>query len=61
LTKWMAAVKERDEALKKASEDITMIVAARNEAIKKLNDLAIKYNGVVKDLNEARAKAGSGH
>lgn len=60
LAKWTAAVKERDEALKKASEQITTIVAARNEAIQKLNDLAIKYNGVVKDLNEARAKAGSG-
>jgi uncharacterized coiled-coil DUF342 family protein len=60
LAKWTAAVKERDEALKKANEEITTIVAARNEAIQKLNDLAIKYNGVVKDLNEARAKAGSG-
>jgi chromosome segregation ATPase len=61
LDKWAAAVKERDEAIKKASDEITTLSKDRNDAIKKFNDLATRYNGVVKDLNEARAKLAGGH
>jgi septal ring factor EnvC (AmiA/AmiB activator) len=60
LAKWMAAVGERDEALKKASSEVQALGKDRNEAVMKFNDLAVKYNGLVKDLNEARAKLAGG-
>lgn len=56
LAKWMAAVKERDAALKKAADEITALSKGRNDAVQEFNDLARKYNGVVKDLNNARTK-----
>ncbi len=50
LAKWMAAVKERDAALKQAGERIQKLAGERNEAIQKFNDLADKYNSLVKQM-----------
>jgi predicted nucleic acid-binding Zn-ribbon protein len=61
LTKWEAAVKERDEALKKAVDEIQTLAKDRNDNVVKYNELAVKYNAVVKDLNESRAKQAAGH
>ncbi|HET6252173.1 MAG TPA: hypothetical protein VFE47_31090 [Tepidisphaeraceae bacterium] len=61
LAEWEAAVKQRDETLKKASGDIQKVMDERQEAITRFNELAIKYNGAVKDLNEARAKLAGAH
>ena len=56
LAQWQAAVAERDTALKTANEQIQKLTADRNEAVTKFNDLAGKYNAIVKDLDKARAK-----
>ena len=48
LDKWIAAVKERDAALKQAGDLIQKLAAERNDAILKFNDLADKYNALVK-------------
>jgi septal ring factor EnvC (AmiA/AmiB activator) len=48
LDKWIAAVKERDAALQKAGDLIQKLAAERNDAIVKFNDLADKYNALVK-------------
>jgi chromosome segregation ATPase len=53
LDKWMAAVAERDQALKQAGGVIQKLANERNDAILKFNDLAGKYNAVVKQLNDA--------
>jgi chromosome segregation ATPase len=57
---WTAAVAERDKALKDAGQRITSTATERNEAIEKFNDLATKYNGMVKELADAREKL-AGH
>ena len=49
LEKWKAAVTQRDEAIKKAIGEINTLEKARNDAIAKFNDLAGKYNTLVKD------------
>ncbi len=56
LEKWMAAVMERDEAIKKGNDEILKLAQARNDAVAKFNDLATKYNAVVKELNAGRGK-----
>lgn len=56
LDTWMAAVAERDLALKHADEVIQKLVTERNQAVEKFNDLAGKYNTLVKNLNTANAK-----
>ncbi len=48
LDKWIAAVKERDAAIKQAGDVIQKLVGERNDAIAKFNDLADKYNALVK-------------
>jgi septal ring factor EnvC (AmiA/AmiB activator) len=48
LDKWIAAVKERDAAIKQASDFIQKLAGERNDAIAKFNDLADKYNALVK-------------
>ncbi|MDB5333624.1 MAG: hypothetical protein JWP03_4775 [Phycisphaerales bacterium] len=58
---WMAAVSERDVALKQAKDQIEKLGRERNEAVMKFNDLAGKYNAIVKETNEARAKASGSH
>jgi uncharacterized coiled-coil DUF342 family protein len=57
MDKWIAAVAQRDQALKQAGGQIQKLAAERNEAILKFNDLAGKYNAVVKQLNDS----GDGH
>ena len=42
-------------------ERLQKLAGERNEAVARFNDLAGKYNGLVKDLNEARAKLAGGH
>jgi len=55
LDKWIAAVAERDQALKQAGTEILKLANERNEAILKFDDLAGKYNAVVKQLNDSGA------
>ena len=55
VTNWSAAVAVRDERLKAAAAQARELGNARDEAVVKFNDLALRYNEVVKDLNEARA------
>jgi uncharacterized coiled-coil DUF342 family protein len=57
LDKWVAACAARDQDLKQAAEQIQKLTADRDQAIQKFNDLADKYNGVVKQLNDARGKS----
>jgi chromosome segregation ATPase len=54
LDKWVAAVAQRDQALKQAGSEIQKVANERNDAILKFNDLAGKYNAVVKQLNDAQ-------
>jgi len=49
--KWTAAVATRDDAIKQADAQIQKLTADRDDAVKKFNDLADKYNDVVKQLN----------
>lgn len=48
LDNWIAAVKERDAAIKQAGDLIQKLAGERNDAIAKFNDLADKYNAFVK-------------
>jgi uncharacterized coiled-coil DUF342 family protein len=57
MDKWIAAVAQRDLALKQAGGQIQKLATERNEAILKFNDLAGKYNAIVKQLNDS----GDGH
>jgi chromosome segregation ATPase len=50
LSEWMAAVHQRDAALKQAGQQIQKLAGERNEAIQKFNDLADKYNALVKQM-----------
>jgi chromosome segregation ATPase len=43
---WVAAVNQRDAALKQYAEAIQKLAAQRNDAISKYNDLANKYNSL---------------
>jgi septal ring factor EnvC (AmiA/AmiB activator) len=56
LDKWVAAVTERDAALKKAGMEIQTLVKERDGAVGKFNDLAGKYNALVKDWNAAQGQ-----
>ena len=56
LAQWRAAVAERDAALKLSGEQLHKLTADRNEAVVKFNDLAEKYNAIVKELEKARSK-----
>lgn len=47
LDKWVAAVKARDAALSE-------VLKQRNDAIAKFNDLAGKYNGLVKETEQGQ-------
>jgi len=47
LEKWMAAVAARDIALKQAGDQIQELSNERNDAVRKFNDLAGKYNALV--------------
>lgn len=56
---WKAAIADRDEKLKQANEQLLKLASERNEAVGKFNDLADKYNTLMKDLDDARAKLAS--
>jgi chromosome segregation ATPase len=47
LDKWMAAVAARDAALRQAGDQIQKLSNERNDAVRKFNDLAGKYNALV--------------
>lgn len=49
--KWTTAVATRDDAIKQANAQIQKLSTDRDDAVKKFNDLADKYNDVVKQLN----------
>jgi chromosome segregation ATPase len=51
LDKWESAIADRDRVLKQAGDQIQTLTADRNQAVQKFNDLADKYNAVVKQLN----------
>jgi septal ring-binding cell division protein DamX len=48
MDQWIAAVNQRDAALKQAGDVIQKLAIQRNDAIQKFNDLADKYNNLVK-------------
>ena len=52
LTKWKAAVAARDATIKQASEDIESLVGQRNTAIAQFNDVATKYNELIKKMSQ---------
>jgi chromosome segregation ATPase len=54
LDKWTNAVKERDAAIKQASDLIQKLAIERNDAITKFNALADKYNAIAKQLEDAQ-------
>ncbi|HWE93388.1 MAG TPA: hypothetical protein VG269_05385 [Tepidisphaeraceae bacterium] len=58
---WMVAVAERDAAIKQAREQLEKLGKDRNEAVGKFNELAVKYNAIVKETNDARAKGAGSH
>ena len=53
LDKWMAAVAERDQALKQLDAQVAKLAADRNDAVVKYNDLAAKYNAAEEELKKA--------
>ncbi|HTI68801.1 MAG TPA: hypothetical protein VMF06_02465 [Candidatus Limnocylindria bacterium] len=56
LSAWEKAVADRDAQIKLGNEQIGKLAATRDQAVARYNELAEKYSGVVKDLNEARAQ-----
>jgi chromosome segregation ATPase len=56
VTKWSEAVAARDARLAELDGQLRKLATDRNEAVMKFNELAEKFNAVVKDLNEARAR-----
>jgi chromosome segregation ATPase len=48
LAQWSAAVAQRDAVIKAANEQIMKLTADRNDAIAKFNELANRYNVLVK-------------
>lgn len=60
LTNWIAAVTARDERLRESAAQIQEVAAGRNAAVARLNDITEKYNALVQDLGEARARLATG-
>jgi chromosome segregation ATPase len=54
--KWEKAVSERDAALTLAGEQVQKLGAQRNKVVGQFNELANKYNAIVKQMDEERAK-----
>ena len=59
LDKWRSAVAARDAALKDADQHLRQLIDDRNAAVLKFNDLAEKYNTLVKKLDAERAAPSS--
>jgi chromosome segregation ATPase len=57
ITNWASAVATRDERLKEASVQTRRLADELNGSIRRFNELASNHNGIVKDLNELRARA----
>ena len=55
VTQYTAALAQRDQVLKHSNEQMQTLAADRNAAVTKFNDLANKYNAVVKQLNDLQA------
>jgi septal ring factor EnvC (AmiA/AmiB activator) len=49
LEQWKAAVTQRDIVIKQAAAEIQKALDERDAAVKQFNDLATKYNAMVKD------------
>jgi chromosome segregation ATPase len=58
LDEWVAAVTVRDEALKKAGDDMKKLAEQRNQVINQFNTLAMRYNKVVENINATRSASG---
>jgi septal ring factor EnvC (AmiA/AmiB activator) len=56
LAKWMTAFDKQDAALKKAIAEIQTLGKERNDAIISFNDLANKYNALVKGPAKSETK-----
>jgi SMC interacting uncharacterized protein involved in chromosome segregation len=54
LDKWLAAVKERDAALQQAGDLVQKLADERDSAITKFNNLADRYNALVKQVQNAQ-------
>jgi chromosome segregation ATPase len=52
LDKWKAAVAQRDAVLKDADGRLKQLIDDRNAAVMKFNDLARKYNDLVKEMDK---------
>jgi chromosome segregation ATPase len=55
LTNWVDAVAVRDERLKEANERIRELAGQLNDSIKKFNELATNYNGLVTQVKAQQA------
>ena len=58
LDEWVAAVTVRDQALKKAGDDMKKLAEQRNEVINQFNALAVRYIKVVEGINASRSASG---
>lgn len=57
LAAWKKGVEERDQRLKALSEQIPSLVAERDAAIRRFNDLVRQHNDVVALLEKARSQS----
>ncbi len=60
LEQWVAAVAQRDDVIKQAGQQIQKLAGRRNDAMIKFNDLAGKYNGLVKQIEAAKVALSGG-
>lgn len=56
LTRWTAAVQQRDERIAEANDRIREIGGRLKDAVDKFNDLATRYNERTKQLNDLTAQ-----
>ena len=56
LSNWAAAVSVRDERLQEAAAQLARLAGERDEAVREFNDLAGRFNALVKDWNELQAR-----
>jgi chromosome segregation ATPase len=54
LTNWADAVQQRDQRLVELREQLQQIVTQRDDAIARFNDLAVKHNALVEQLEGTR-------
>ncbi|HOY56997.1 MAG TPA: hypothetical protein PK640_02525 [Verrucomicrobiota bacterium] len=50
VSNWAAAVTVRDERLRQAASQLETVIAERNEAVRRHNDLTERYNTLVKQI-----------